>query len=61
LRVALERRAAFLRVFFFLKIYLFERKSRGKGRGGGSGRESPVDSALSREPDMGLGPMTLRS
>ena len=46
---------------FFLKdfVYLFERESRGRGREREGEREA--DSLLSKEPDVGLNPRTLRS
>ena len=48
-----------LEVFFFFKIYLFERERIQEE--GQRERESQADSLLSVEPDMGLSPMPLRS
>ena len=50
-------------VGFFFKdfIYLYERERMSRGWGRGRERESQVDSPLSREPDVGLNPRTLRS
>ena len=45
--------------FFFLKIYLFFRETRGEE--GQKERKSQADSPLSREPEAGLVPTSLRS
>ena len=45
--------------FFFLRFYLFERES--TSRVEGEELEGQADSLLSREPNTGLDPRTLRS
>lgn len=44
-------------IFFFLKIMSFEKQCTCmRGVGGGRGKQSQADSALSVEPNMGLDP-----
>ena len=49
--------------FFFFKdfIYLFDRERGEHKQGAGAKGEGEARSPLSREPDMGLDPRTLRS
>ena len=53
----------FLYLFIYLFVYLFiYLRERARAGGWAEGeRESQADSALSRDPDVGLGPTTLRS
>ena len=46
---------------FYLFIYLFERERERAHTSKGSEGEGEADTPLSREPNMGLGPTTLRS
>ena len=55
-----------LRIYSFLKIFYWRekeigRESMSRGEGEGAGGEGEVGSPLSREPDVGLDPRTLRS
>ena len=50
----------YTRYFFKDFVYLFE-KERENEQGGGTEGEGEADSSLSREPDTGLDPRTLRS
>ena len=47
--------------FFFLRFYLFERESACAQVGGGTETEGEAGSRLSREPNVGLDPRTLRA
>ena len=50
-----------LLLFFKDFIYLFDRERSQVGREAGREREREAGSPLSREPDVGLNPRTLRS
>ena len=51
----------FFAIFFKDLIYLFDRERSQVGREAGREREEEAGSLLSREPDAGLDPRTLRS
>ena len=53
------RNTQYLMIYLF--IYLFESESANAKAGGGAEGEGEADSLLSREPNEGLDPRTLRS